>query len=132
MVTQKNQFSAYCDQSVAYLEFDMAGTSARAKIIKVLASDLVNGRTLSYKLSYMNTQFYFCSVKSALGYTGHGITEKNGAMYKDGRKITRVRTVMTGEEELTYKRLMYVCSLYIDNPEKKTVHTVGNVYYNWY
>lgn len=31
---------------------------------------------------------------------------------------------MTGEEELTYKRLMYVCSLYIDNPEEKKVHTV--------
>lgn len=123
VVTQHNQFSAYCDQSVAYLEFDMAGTSARAKIIKVLASDLVNGRTLSYKLSYMNTQFYFCSVKSALGYTGHGITEKNGAMYKDGRKITRVHTVMTGEEELTYERLMYICNLY-----KNT--TAGNVYFN--
>ena len=79
--------------------------------------------TLCSKFRYMNTQFYFCSVKSALGYTGHGITEKNGAMYKDGRKITRVHTVMTGEEELTYERLMYICNLY-----KNT--TAGNVYFN--
>lgn len=118
-VTQAGQFSAYCNQSDEYLNFDLSATDTRSALIKTLAFDLVHGKTLSKRLSYMNTQFFFCSVRSA----SVSITEKNGVMYKNGKKISRVYTVMSGAEELTYSKLNKICEQY-----KGTY--AGNVYYN--
>ena len=124
VVTKKDQFSAYKDEngnhSDAYNAFDMYATDKNSKMIVQLACDLYYERPLTYDLSYMDSQLFFCSLASAeTSITGSGTN-----LRKNGRPIYNVRTVWSGDTDIEYSTLMNYCRLYKNS-------SLFNVYFNY-